>query len=396
MNRLRTENPHHRWIALTLVAAIGLGAPVASAGLLDKAKSGLKKVGDKVKGGAKKAGNTVKGGVKKVGTTVKKGATDAWQKVKDGVTGGAKKVKDVGEAAVSVAFKGTQGLSAIFSAEQMNKLKDKLTDVVKRGQRELSKKLESALESAKTFAKDVVNNIKTAGVWQKAKEAYNAFRGTVDPMVALVKKLVNDAATKLKLQKLVANAVDGKFTAEDRETAEWFGKQIRKEQHAQWESRRQALGFCAEKPKIKSFQLTFGLAISAISPKIVGGMVEGRWGIVADFDKQPGKVLDLRAYWHIAGGVGGGVPGVDVAGNIMCTVSPMPAANAPGAFFGLFAEAGAGLGVEVEIEWGFADGVLYPWPSFGFALGAQDPQPGGAVMLSGGYAFTINEKGTQY
>ena len=44
----------------------------------------------------------------------------------------------------------------------------------------------------------------------------------------------------------------------------------------------------------------------------------------------------------------------------------------------------------------FADGTLIGEPSFGVGVGVQDPSPGGAIMLNGGYAFTFTNDGLDF
>jgi hypothetical protein len=58
-------------------------------------------------------------------------------------------------------------------------------------------------------------------------------------------------------------------------------------------------------------------------------------------------------------------------------------------------EGGAKVGGEVEVEWGFADGKIVGTTGFGVAIGVQDPSPGGAIMLNGGYACTFRTKGPE-
>jgi hypothetical protein len=364
---------------VTLLAFCGAFTPRSAQALF------LKKTLKKVKKVTQAVKEKVKGGVADAAKKVKEGAGNVAGKVKDAVTGAAKKV-------VEVVLKGKDKLTKFFSKESLAKIASGIKERIEAAADQIKDKIKKGFTWATNYAKTLAAKI----FLERAKKAYAAVKEKIETQLGLLRQIVKDADAKKKLETLFKKAAAGKIDDELRTIAKWFAQKIANVKIAQAPGRRSAVAACGYPSFPKSFSLTIGVQVSGITPKIVGGMVEGRFGIVADLGKEPGKNYDARAYVHVAAGIGGGVPGVDASANIMLGLSPLKTENASGGFFGLFIEGGAKVGVEVEVEWGFVDGKIEPKPGFGVAVGVQDPSPGGAVMLNGGYAFTLGPKGWDY
>lgn len=349
-------------LAMGLLGAVGVATPA----------SGLF-----LKEAIKKAGTAVKDSAKKAGDAIAKGA----DKAKDAIAGTGKDV-------VKASLTGVKKLEKVFSKQGLAEIGAAIQDRVNQFAGTLKKAVETAIEKAKELARKWGLDLLIA----KAKEAWNNGKARVNQAKSVLDAILKEAGGKQKLETLFKKVARRQFDGEVQTIVKWIASKITGTKIAR-AGRRSEVAACGSWPlnPFKSFSLTIGAQLSGITPKIVGGMLEVRFGVVADLGKDDDKPYDIRGYFHAAAGIGGGVPGVDAAANIMLSVSPGKTASAAGPFIGIFAEGGAKIGVEIEVEWSVGANMT-AMPSIGLGVGVQDPSPGGAVMLSGGCGCTFTGK----
>ena len=360
-------------LGLAFVFVGGVSAPKADALF-------IKKTLEKAKETAKKA---------------KEGVKDGANKVKETVTGGAKKA---GDTISGFVLHAKDKLAGVFSKETLNAIAEGIKAQINRAKAKLQGAFEGAWEKAKAYAKKLI----ASELAKKAIAAYKNVRAKVDPVFASFAELLKNSEAKAKLSAIFKKVVHLKIDADVRRDVKWLANKIAGIQMASIEgyvrSRREPTAACSPTVPFakwpKSFGLTIGGSVDAFSPKLVGGMAEVRFGLVADLGKAADKDYDIRGYFHVAGGLGLGVPGAGAAANIMLSLNSLKTENACGGFFGIMGGGGAKFGGEIELEWGFADGTLVGEPSIGFAGGVTTP--GGGVVINGGYAFTFVAGEFQY
>lgn len=374
-----------------------------------KTKKKLDKAGKETKEDADEVAGDVADSAKDVAKDTKKAADEVGKKTTKAADEVVTTTKKWGSKGGHVVLKGQKELEKYFSKETLEALAAALQKRVDDAQRTpMWEGMVAKIDETRPAAQAELQKSKELAL--KVKTETEKYKATVDASFGLVKEITTDPDDKKKLERLLVLCAMGTFTEETERLGQWFAKLIT----TKLAPAGRTIGAIGQPPKAgvasakaqngspapnypaKSFSLTLGWNFVGVTGAVVAGGFEGRFGVAGDLFWEKDR-YDVRAIYTIAEQLGAGIAateaGFDLAVNLMLTVSPMPTSNASGVFFGLSGEAGAGVGFEFELEWGFANGSFVFVPALSAAIGYQDPIPGGAVLGNLGYAVTLGRDG---